>query len=206
MWAPALGASGVALGLSTRLAKKHMSETLVPRMGVLSAFIFAAQLINIPTPVGLSWHLVGCALAVAVIGPAAAILCMSLVLIVQALLLQDGGVVALGANIFNMAVCGSLAAWLCIKLGTLAGKSNRSFIIAIAVGSWLSVVVTSFFVGLELWLSGYGTFFSLVAGMTGVYAILGIGEAVLTGLMISYLLKMRPDIIIRKEKSSGPED
>ena len=118
----AVSAGGI--GNAVRMANKKLGEKHVPLMGVLAAFIFAAQMLNFPVAGGTSGHLIGAALAAILLGPWAAVLLMSCVLIAQSLIFQDGGLLALGANIFNMGIIASFGGYYLYRLLTsLFGKS-----------------------------------------------------------------------------------
>ena len=103
-------ASGVGVGWALRKLGRQLDDRMVPVIGMMTAFIFAAQMLNFPIGGGTSGHFMGGALAVFVLGPAAGLLSLMLVLVLQCLLFADGGVTALGANVFNMAVIGCLVA------------------------------------------------------------------------------------------------
>src|SRR5665811_2225837 len=109
-------------------------------MGMMAAMIFALQMINFTIPGGTSGHLLGGALVVITLGPYAGVLVLSIVLIVQALVFMDGGVIAIGANVFNMAICGVLSAFLIYILLKRISKSKAMFYVATAVASWFSAV------------------------------------------------------------------
>ena len=124
-------------------------------MGVAGAFIFAAQMLNFPVAGGTSGHLLGGALAAIVLGPWQGALVLTAVLGVQALLFQDGGLLALGANVLNRAVVGVLTAWLTYRAGrALLGNGRTASLVSTFVAAWLSVVVSSLLAAVELALSG----------------------------------------------------
>src|SRR5438477_13015198 len=112
VWAALDVAAAPAVGLIVRRAQRGFDEAKAPLLGVMGAFVFAAQMINFPVGLGTSGHLVGGALLAIVLGPAAAVVVMTAILAVQAFVFQDGGIVVLGANIFNMALAGVLAGYL----------------------------------------------------------------------------------------------
>lgn len=116
-------AGAAAVGLASRRAQKGADEGRAPKLGILGAFVFAAQMINFPVGAGTTGHLLGSALLTITLGPAASIVVMTAILIIQALIFQDGGILALGANVLNMAVVGTGAAWLPYRL--LGGSRLR---------------------------------------------------------------------------------
>ena len=167
---------------------------MVPLMGVMAAFIFAAQMLNFPVLGGTSGHLLGGVLAAVTLGPYAGAIVLSLVLFVQCLIFQDGGLSALGANIFNMAIVGTiLSYYLYILLRKIIPR-----LVAIFLTSWLSVVIASFFCALELALSGTSPFKVALTAMLFVHFFIGIGEAMITVLVLSFIFKVRPDLIYAK--------
>src|SRR5271165_5457692 len=111
VWAALDAVTVPAFGLIARRAGRDLEESRVPLLGVLGAFVFAAQMINFPVGIGTSGHLVGGALLAITLGAAPAVLVMTAIIAMQAFVFQDGGVLALGANVFNMAVVGVLAGY-----------------------------------------------------------------------------------------------
>lgn len=170
-------------------------------MGIISALIFALQMLNFTIPGGTSGHLLGGALAAIVLGPNAGAIVIAVVLIVQAFIFMDGGVIALGANIFNMAIVGVYGSFLIYWLISKISKSRIIFFTAVALASWLSVVIASFFAALELGISGTYALGITLKAMVGVHMIIGIGEAVITVAIIAFINKIRPDLILTRERS-----
>lgn len=187
------GAVSIA-GLATaiRCLKDKIEDAKVPTMGVLAAFIFAAQMLNFPIAFGVSGHVLGGLLAAIIVGPEAAVLVMSIVLIFQALLFGDGGLTALGANILNMVLIGTWCAFAIFKLLRWALRSDG---IAIGVAAWLSVVLASSACAIELWLSGSAPLRLALPLMVGIHAIIGIGEALVTSAAIVFVKRIRPQIV-----------
>jgi cobalt/nickel transport system permease protein len=150
VWAAFDAISLPAVGLLARRATRQIDEAQVPLLGIMGAFVFAAQMINFPVGPGTSGHLVGGALLACTLGAAPAAIVMTAILMTQALIFQDGGVLALGANVFNMAIAGVFAGYLPFKLwGETRFRST-----AIFTGAMLSVVVSAFLALSELLLSG----------------------------------------------------
>ncbi|MCM8781792.1 MAG: energy-coupling factor ABC transporter permease [Candidatus Omnitrophica bacterium] len=197
---PAWVVSVGILGYCLRKTKELLSDKMVPLMGVMAAFIFAAQMLNFPVLGGTSGHLLGGIFAAITLGPYAGALILSLVLIVQCLLFQDGGITALGANIFNMSIVGTIVSyWLYIILKN--GIFKKSMLPAVFISSWGSVVLAATFCSLELALSKTAPIQIVLPAMVFVHMFIGIGEAVITVLVLSFILKVRPDLIYAGEIS-----
>ncbi len=168
----------------------------MPLMGVLAAFIFAAQMLNFPIAGGTSGHLIGAALAAILLGPWAAVLIMSCVLIAQCLIFQDGGLLALGANIFNMGIVASFSSYYLYRLVTrLAGDSRNGKLAGGSVGAWVSVFLAATFCAIELAVSGASPMRVVLPAMAGLHALIGIGEGLITGVVLSLLLATRADLL-----------
>jgi len=162
-------------------------------MGVMAAFIFAAQMINFPVAGGTSGHLLGGALAAITLGPWAGMLVMTAVITVQGLLFQDGGLLVMGANILNMGLITAA-----IGYGLYRGSSlgNRSLKLAVAgVAAWLSVMGAALFTSLQLWLSGTSQLQIVIPAMLTVHAVIGLGEAFITVAALTFIFQTRPDLI-----------
>jgi cobalt/nickel transport system permease protein len=190
----AVSAGGI--GGAVRMVGKKLGEKQVPLMGILAAFIFAAQMLNFPVAGGTSGHVIGAALAAILLGPWAAVLIMSCVLIAQSLIFQDGGLLALGANIFNMGIVASFSAYYIYKLVTwLAGANRRGTLIGGFVAAWVSVFLASTFCAIELAVSGSSPFGVVLPAMAGVHALIGIGEGLITGAVLVLVLATRADLL-----------
>jgi len=195
-WVAALGGVGWAL----RRTRQALQDKMVPLMGVMAAFIFAAQMINFPVPGGTSGHLIGGVLAGVVLGPWAGTVVLALVLGVQCLVFQDGGLTALGANILNMALIGAWGgASLYALLRKLLPRANRPA--AAAVCAWASVVGSSAACAVELALSGTSPMRIVLPAMLAVHVLIGIGEAVITAMILGFILKVRPDLVAMEARS-----
>ena len=190
----AVSAGGI--GNAVRMANKKLGEKHVPLMGVLAAFIFAAQMLNFPVVGGTSGHLIGAALAAILLGPWAAVLLMSCVLIAQSLIFQDGGLLALGANIFNMGIIASFGGYYLYRLLTsLFGKERRGRLIGSAVGAWGSVLLASVACAVELAISGVSPIGIVLPAMAGFHALIGIGEGLITVAVLSLVVETRVDLL-----------
>lgn len=192
------GVSAVAIGLSLRGARRELDERTVPLAGLVAVFVFAAQMINFPVGAGTSGHLMGGALAAVLIGPWSATLAVSVVIIVQALAFADGGLTAMGTNVLLIAVVTAWVGWGVFRLlQLLLPKSLKMIPFAAAAGAFVSVPAAALvFVG--LWAIGGAAPIDLgllATTMLGWHLIIGVGEAVITGLAVSAVLAARPDIV-----------
>jgi len=189
-WAVALGTLSYAL----KKTKKILKDKMIPLMGVMAAFIFAAQMLNFPVLGGTSGHLLGGVLAGVTLGPYAGCIVLSIVLIVQCLIFQDGGLTTLGTNILNMAVAGTIAGYY---LYALLNKFifKKSMLVAVFIASWFSVVLASISCAFELAISGTSPLRIVLPAMVFVHIFIGIGEAIITTLVLSFILKVRPDLV-----------
>jgi len=162
-------------------------------MGVMAAFIFAAQMLNFPIAGGTSGHFLGGTLAAIVLGPWAGILVMTAVVGIQALLFQDGGLLVMGANIFNM---GILTAVIGYGLYRLVIHQKRGIRLAVAGGgAWIATMAAALTASLQLWLSGTTRLEIVLPTMLGVHALIGLGEALITVAALAYIEQTRPDIL-----------
>jgi cobalt/nickel transport system permease protein len=168
---------------------------MVPLMGVMSAFIFAAQMLNFPVLAGTSGHLLGGALAAALLGPWAGAIVITCVLAVQCLIFQDGGLTALGANIFNMAIVGTVGGYFIYRLFAKIVGGAKGITAGVAVAAWSSVVLAAAACAFELGLSGTAPLKVVLPAMAGIHVLIGIGEAVISCLVIAFVLKTRPDLV-----------
>ena len=194
-----LAAGAVSLGvcgLALARAERTLGEKRVPLLGVTAAFIFAAQMLNFPVAGGTSGHYLGALLAAILLGPLNACLVMAVVLFIQCLGFADGGITALGSNLFNMGIVGGLAGYFIFSVLKLAFPGNRTaFLAAAAAGSWFSVVLAALCCAVELGLSGTSPMKVAIPAMVGVHALIGIGEAIITTLVLSTVLAVRPDLV-----------
>lgn len=188
------------LGLAISKTNKTLGERQIPLMGVMAAFIFAAQMINFPVFGGTSGHLLGGALAAIMLGPWAAMLVMTAVIAVQALLFQDGGVAVMGANILNMGLVASA-----IGYGLYRSTVNQSRLVKLSVAgfaAWLSVIAGALFASLQIWLSGNAQLHIILPAMLFVHTFIGIGEAIITVAALSFIMKTRPDLVGEDSQST----
>jgi len=189
VWAALDVVSVPAIGFAARRAEGVWEESRVPLLGVMGAFVFAAQMINFPVGAGTSGHLVGSSLLAITLGPAAAIIVMTAILALQALIFQDGGLLALGANVFNMGVAGVFAGYLPYLLWS-SGSWRRASVFA---GGLLSVMVAASLTMVELRISGLPMPMAVASVSSGLFLISGLIEGAITVAVVSSLEKMNPD-------------
>jgi cobalt/nickel transport system permease protein len=184
------------IAISLQRAQAEYQERAVPLMGVCAAFIFAAQMINFPIPGGTSGHLLGGTLAGALLGPWAGSLVMVAVFIVQSVVFQDGGLTALGANIFNMGLIGTFGGYYLYRAirFTIGRDTLQGMVVGAAVAAWTSVVVSSIICAIQLALSGNVTLTLALTAMAAWHLLIGIGEALITVTALSFIWRTRPDM------------
>lgn len=195
VWVPAWGLAIGWVSLCLKKTREILNDKTIPLMGVMSAFIFAAQMVNFPIAGGTSGHLLGGVLAGVLLGPYAGSLVIAVVLTAQCLIFQDGGLTALGANIVNMSLLGTAGAYFLYAGIKYVLKNNQGIKIAVAVASWCSVLIASTACAFELVFSGTIPLKIVLPAMAGVHAVIGIGEAVITSLVLNYVLKVRADLL-----------
>lgn len=198
------GLTVILVGIAISRTQNSLGERQVPLMGIMAAFIFAAQMINFPVAGGTSGHFLGAALASILLGPWLSFIIMSLVLVLQCLGFADGGLTALGSNIVNMGLIGGMGSYLIFRFFQfLFPKNRRGFLLASALSAWFSVVLASLACALELGLSGTSPFALVIPSMMGFHVLIGIGEALITTAILSAILTARSDLIRtwRAEKS-----
>lgn len=198
-------ASGAALFVSFGRSQTAFGVRRAPVLGLTTAFIFAAQMINFPVAGGTSGHLCGGALAAIILGsPWAGMLCIATVLIIQAVLFADGGITALGANIFNLGVISVWVAWVLTQtLQRLFGGSQGRLPLAAGIAAGVSVVVAAMACAIQLALSGTAPANLVLPTMTGVHILIGVGEGLITGGVLAYLATARPDLLPGEEEKFG---
>ena len=183
----------VTLGFAISKTNKALGEKQIPLMGVMAAFIFAAQMINFPVAGGTSGHMLGGALAAIVLGPWAGMLVMTAVIAVQALLFQDGGLLVMGANILNMGLVTAAIGYGLYR--SVIGQSKGVKLGMIGFAAWLSVMAGALLTSLQLWLSGTSQLEIVIPAMMGVHALIGIGEALITVFAVGFIMQTRPDLL-----------
>ncbi len=198
--APVAVATGVvavaAIAVAVKVTNKKMGEKQVPMMGVLAAFIFAAQMLNFPVAGGTSGHFIGAALAAILLGPWTTVLILSSVLVVQCLVFQDGGLLALGANITNMGIIAGFSSYYIYKgIDALFQHKKAGTLVGAGVGAWFSVVLASLVCAAELSISGTSPWAIAVPAMGGVHILIGVGEGLITVAVLSLIMAARADLL-----------
>ncbi len=189
--------SGAVLTLAVVKSRTDLDDKTAPLAGLTAVFIFAAQMINFPVASGTSGHLLGGALAAVLVGPWVGMLVVTVVLVVQALLFADGGLTALGANVLNMAIVATVVGWVVFRLGLKVVKSRSGAAVVAGVAGFVSVPASAMAFVVEFALGGTApvSLTAVAAAMGGVHLLIGIGEGVITGLVVAAVLASRPDIV-----------
>lgn len=191
-----VAATGVAVAL--RKARAELDDRTAPMAGLVAAFVFAGQMINFPVGAGTSGHLLGGALAAVLVGPWTGALCISVVLLVQALFMADGGLTALGTNITLMALVGAFVGYAVFRLVLVVlPRRVGSVPVAAAVGALVSVPAAAAFFTLLFAVGGTAEVATgkVLAAMLGWHVVIGVGEALITGLVVSAVVASRPDLV-----------
>lgn len=179
------------------------SEKLIPYIGVLAATIFAFQFVNYPVPGGTSGHLVGGTLVGVILGPWAAVIVLFMVLIVQSLF-GDGGITALGANTFNMGVICGIGGFYIVKaivmiLNKTSLKKETKVTIATGIGSYIAIILAAFACAIEIGIGGAIPVAIIIPAMVFWHLFIGIGEAIISALIVRFIYKAKPELIITEE-------
>lgn len=191
-----LALAGTAIAL--KRAKTEVDDRTAPMAGLTAVFIFAVQMLNFPVAAGTSGHLLGGALAMVLVGPYAASLAITVVLGVQALLFADGGLTALGLNVFNLSVIAVLISFLVFKLMVkLLPKTKSAIPLAAGIAAFVSVPISASAFTLQYAIGGNGTapVETVLIAMFSTHLLIGIGEAVITMLTVSAILASRSDLV-----------
>jgi len=186
--------AGAGLTWAARQTAAVWNDRTIPLVGVMSAFVFAGQMVNFPVAGGTSGHLLGGVLAAVLLGPAASAAAMATVLVVQCVLFQDGGVTALGANVFNLGLVGVWGGYLTYRGLRRLWPGHRGLMFSTGVAAWFSVVLAAALCGLELAASATAPLAIVVPAMTLAHAVIGLGEAAITVAVLSFIVKVRPDL------------
>jgi len=187
--------SVIVVGYALKRVNQDLGERQVPMMGVLAACIFAGQMLNFSVTGGTSGHLLGAAIATILLGPWAAVLVLTCVVGVQALIFQDGGLLALGANIFNMGIVGVAVSYFVYRtIQKLAGGRSWSVLVGGFAAGWTSIFIAALACALQLALSGTSPANVAVPAMGGIHALIGIGEGLITVGALAFLYATRRDL------------
>ena len=190
-----VAAAGVSVAL--RRARRELDDRTAPMAGLVATFVFAGQMMNFPVGAGTSGHLLGGALAAVLAGPWTAVLAITVVLSVQALLMADGGITALGTNVTLMALVGVAVGWLVFKAVRAVLPKRLALVApAAAVGALVSVPAAAAVFTLLFSVGGTAPIdtSTVLAAMLGWHTVIGIGEAVITGLVVAGVVAVRPDL------------
>ena len=179
------------------------SEKLIPYIGVLAATIFAFQFVNYPVPGGTSGHLVGGTLVGVILGPWAAVIVIFMILVIQSLF-GDGGITAIGANTFNMGIVGGIFGFYIVKLCVMILNKTKmrketKVSVSTAIGSYIAIVVAAFFAGVEIGIGGAIPINVIVPVMVFWHLLIGIGEAIISALIVYFIYKVKPEFIMTEE-------
>ena len=208
--APVSAAAGVisfgTLWAYIRSAKTLIADKFIALTGMMSALIFVLQMINFPIAAGTSGHLLGGALAVIVLGPRLGLICLSVVVIIQSLLFADGGLSALGVNVLNMAIVTCATGWVIVKYWLkFIGKNKTSIIAASVVSGIITVVFSSIAFTLEYAIGGTISIpvSSVLVAMISTHFLIGIGEGIITALIVGLLVRVRPDLVYAYDRNDS---
>jgi len=181
--------------MAVKKVNKQITEKHIPLFGVMAAFVFAAQMFNFPVGGGTSGHFMGATFIAILLGPWASVLIMTTVLIVQCLIFQDGGITALGANIFNMGIAGGFVGYYINFVIRIFVKNKKGFMAGSFTAAWFSIVLSSVCCSVELAVSGTLPLKLALPAMAGIHSIIGLGEGFITITTLSLLSRVRPDLL-----------
>ena len=198
-WGTLYGLSGGTTAYALYKVRDRLDEKKIPLLGITAAFIFAAQMLNFPVAGGTSGHFLGAVLACVLVGPLEGFLVMEVVLLVQCFFFADGGLTVLGANIFNMAIVGGILSYYMMTLfkGLLTKRlgEKTALLTSVALFSWVSVMFASAACAIELAIAGTVPLHVTLPAMAGVHSIIGVGEAIITTVVLMVVLQSRPDLV-----------
>jgi cobalt/nickel transport system permease protein len=199
--AAALAGAGIAIAL--RDVRRQLPPRRVPLIGLAAAFVFAAQMLNFPVAAGTSGHLIGAVLVCVLLGPAAAVIVMTTVLVLQCLMFADGGVTALGANVLNMGVIAPTVGYTVYSALRRSGPGGlRSVLMAAGFAAWCSTLAAALACAVQLAASGAAPWDLALPAMGGIHMLIGLGEAVITMLVVAVVARARPELVDGTD--SGP--
>jgi cobalt/nickel transport system permease protein len=213
-------ASAPFIARALKKAKQRLDNKTVPLVSLFSATSFVVMMFNVPLPGGTTGHAVGSVIAAIVLGPWIAILSTTVALIIQALFFGDGGILTLGANIFNMAIVMPLVGYAVYHfLDRWSNGAIRRKVIFSAIAGYIAINLAGFLVGVELGIqpilfhnnAGQSLYFpyslnvAIPAMMLGHLTIAGIAEALVTGLTLSWIYRTNPSLMTESKKVSKKE-
>lgn len=191
--AAALSATGITLAV--RQTRRGLGARHAPRMGLAAACVFTVQMLNFPVGAGTSAHLIGAALCATLLGPAQAVVVVTCVLTVQALVFGDGGLLSLGANIFNMAILASLTAWVVYRAVRRIWPTHTGRLAAAALAGFASPVLAAAACSAELAFAGAAPWRIVMPAMVGVHVLVGLAEGLITAMIVAALHARRPEML-----------
>lgn len=190
--------SFVVVGFALRQSRSQLADRAIPLAGITAAFVFAAQMFNFPVAAGTTGHLIGGALAAILLGPSVGAIVVTIVVVVQALAFADGGLTALGYNVLNMAIIPAYGGYAVFRLfRRLVPRTTGGVVGATGIAAWVSVVMSAVAFSIQ-WLFGATApvaFDDVFMAMVGVHAMIGIGEAIISALVVAAVLASRPDLV-----------
>ncbi|WP_330277463.1 energy-coupling factor ABC transporter permease [Lentzea sp. NBC_00516] len=199
--------AAVGVGFALVKARADLDDRTAPMAGLVATFIFAVQMINFPILPGASGHLLGGALAAILVGPWVGALCVTIVLVVQALLFADGGLTALGANVTNMALIGTATGFLvAVALRKIAERGKGGLFAVAFISAFVNTVVaaTGFIVEYAIGGAGGVEIGKVALLMWGLHALIGIGEGLITAVTVTSVASIRPDLVYLLKGSRKP--
>ncbi|MDN5747971.1 MAG: energy-coupling factor ABC transporter permease [Pseudonocardia sp.] len=199
----------IGLAVASSRARRDLDDRTAPMAGLVTAFVFAVQMINFPILPGASGHLLGGAIVAMLVGPWVGSMCIAIVLVVQALLFADGGLTALGTSIVNMALVGVFVGYaVAFALRGLARRSRRGLIITAFVAGLVNVVVASLGFVLQYAIGGAGgaDIGTVLTLMVGLHTLIGIGEGIITAATVGAIAASRPDLVYLLRRPGPPLD
>lgn len=199
--------AAIGLAIAVTRARADLDDRTAPMAGLVTAFVFAVQMINFPILPGASGHLLGGALVAILVGPWVGALCIAIVLAVQALLFADGGLTALGTNITNMALVGVFAGYgVAVLLRRFARRGRTGLVVTAFVAALVNTVMAAFAFVVEYAIGGAGgaTLGTVLGLMVGLHVLIGIGEGVITAATVGAVAAVRPDLV-HLLRGPGPE-
>lgn len=186
----------IMISIALRQTRDSLGERQVPLMGILAAFVFAGQMINFPVAGGTSGHLLGGALVAILVGPWAGVIVMTAVVSIQALMFQDGGLLAMGFNIFNMGI-------ITVFVGYIVHDMLNKSMVGAFLGSWIGVELAATATALQLAISGTSPLDIALPAMVSVHALIGIGEGLITVGALNFIQQSRPDLLNQETANRG---
>jgi cobalt/nickel transport system permease protein len=187
--------AAIGLGVALRQTRTQLPPRRIPLLGLAAAFVFAAQMLNFPVMGGTSGHLIGGVLVAVLLGPSAATVVLASVLIVQCFIFADGGISALGANIFNMAIVSPISGYGIYRLVRRMVTGQRGLILGAAFAGWCATVLAAVSCAGQLALAGVVSWTTVFPAMANIHILIGIGEGLMTGLIVVAIARVRPELV-----------